>query len=216
MTAQVFSRPQIVILEAIKNRGYHQIEDGENLYVTTAGHHTPFYYDMRMVMSDTNILRLIVYELNKIVPSNIASVGGMAVGAIPLITAFAMYRGIPYYYIRPERKDHGLQNQIEGQVVMPTHILDDVYNTGSSFQKCREVLCNYFMNGKIPAEVSHEGVFMFMGHVMSTPGTVIIDRDHNFYGETKRDYSIKAVDALFTHSQFQDYLSGHYELTSPE
>lgn len=206
----IFTDNEIRLLDFIKQLGYHQSEDGVP-FVTTSGKLTMFYYDMRRVFSYSTPLRLVVRELDKLIPQDIKSIGGMAVGAIPLLVAFALWRNIPYYYIRKEKKEHGLQNKIEGDITMPTWILDDVYNTGSSFQRCREAIAEYYMNGRISEEVSHEGVFMFMGHCMSIKGTVVIDRDHNVYGDNPIPYSIKAVNSVFTHQQFLDYLHGNYQ-----
>lgn len=211
----IFTPRQIKLLEFIKQLGYHESLNGEP-FITTSGKSTMFYYDMRRVLAFPTALRLVVEELDELIPDNIKSVGGMAVGALPLLVAFALHRKIPYYYVRKERKQHGMQNNTEGaDVQMPTWILDDVYNTGASFQHCREEITNYYADGKIPEEVSHEGVFMFMGHCMSTKGSVVIDRDDSFYGDNPREYSIKAVNSIFTHQQFLDYLHGNYEVAPP-
>ncbi len=68
-------------------------------------------------------------------------VGGMETAAIPLVTAIVMkgkQRGTPVsgFYIRKSRDRDGLMRQIEGTLTdQPIILVDDLINTGSSFQK---------------------------------------------------------------------------------
>lgn len=74
-------------------------------------------------------------------------VGGMEVGAIPLVTAILTkatalgYSDVNSFIIRKERKDSGRARIIEGELDESRVILvDDLINSASSFEKCRVVL----------------------------------------------------------------------------
>jgi outer membrane protein assembly factor BamB/orotate phosphoribosyltransferase len=73
-------------------------------------------------------------------------IGGIEVAAIPLISAILMKsvsRGAPItgFIIRKERKLYGLGNLIEGPVTdLPIVIVDDLMNSGQSFEKVKAVL----------------------------------------------------------------------------
>ncbi len=73
-------------------------------------------------------------------------VGGMEVGAIPLVAAILMKstaRGSPVngFIVRKERKTYGTGGLIEGTVTdAPIIIVDDILNSGSSLEKVRVVL----------------------------------------------------------------------------
>jgi len=71
--------------------------------------------------------------------SKVKSVGGLASGAVPLVTAIVMKSygndcGINGFFIRKERKPHGLQKIIEGEIIEPVVIVDDVMTTGCSIR----------------------------------------------------------------------------------
>lgn len=76
---------------------------------------------------------------------NVKSVGALASGAVPLVTAIVMKSagdggGINGFFVRKERKPHGLQKIIEGEIIPPVVIVDDVVSTGLSIRLVMEAV----------------------------------------------------------------------------
>jgi orotate phosphoribosyltransferase len=81
-----------------------------------------------------------VYERLK--DTDIDSVGGLVMGAFPIITAVAIEsfqkgKPIPTFIVREQAKEHGTKRKIEGHLKPGTKvaIVDDVITTGGSVQK---------------------------------------------------------------------------------
>lgn len=111
--------------------------------VLASGRESDFYFDMKPTMFDPEGVTLLAeLILQKIEETGVDYVGGIAVGAIPLITpvsmaSFTRGRPIPGFFVRKEVKDHGTRRRIEG--VDPARlkgrnvvILEDVTTTGGS------------------------------------------------------------------------------------
>lgn len=84
-------------------------------------------------------VRLIMEQFGK--PDIIAGVatGGIAQGAL-----VAQELGLPFAYVRPEKKGHGLENQIEGVVNagQTVVVIEDLISTGGSSLKAVKALRN--------------------------------------------------------------------------
>jgi orotate phosphoribosyltransferase len=103
-----------------------------------------FYFDFRRLTGDPkgiNTTASILYTLIEKI-GNVKSVGGMESGAIPLATAISLLsltrspgNSIRSFYVRKERKKHGLTNIIEGCITSPAVVVDDVITTGESAVK---------------------------------------------------------------------------------
>lgn len=121
-------------LDLIKERSYR-----EGDFVLASGRKSKFYLDMKPTMfhpDGANLLGELV--LDRISNLNVDYVGGMAVGAIPLVTAVAVLsartpRPLPGFFVRKEVKDHGTKRRVDavanlnGKNVV---ILEDVTTTG--------------------------------------------------------------------------------------
>jgi orotate phosphoribosyltransferase len=107
-----------------------------------SGRTTNFYFDMKPTMFDPAgaawIAEMILDQLNDV---EVDYVGGLAIGAVPLVNSVAMLshlrgRPIPGFFVRAQVKEHGTKRRIEGtsesladkRVV----ILEDVTTTGGS------------------------------------------------------------------------------------
>jgi len=87
----------------------------------------------------------IIFEMIK--DQNIDAIGGLTMGADPIScsVAFASHinkKDIGSFAIRKERKEHGMQNQVEGDVKAGDRvvIIDDVITTGGSTIKAIEAV----------------------------------------------------------------------------
>jgi orotate phosphoribosyltransferase len=83
----------------------------------------------------------LLFDLIKTSTENIGGVGGMTLGADPLVTAVSMVSyldnaPIPAFIVRKEPKGHGTENYIEGKSNLPdgtrVALLEDVVTTGGT------------------------------------------------------------------------------------
>jgi orotate phosphoribosyltransferase len=106
----------------------------------TSGRSSNFYVDCKRTLYLPRGAFLAGELMLELVTENqIAQIGGMAVGALPLTDAIiaAAYRhGVELrgFFVRKETKAHGLQQRIEGafRLELRTAVLDDAITTGGS------------------------------------------------------------------------------------
>jgi len=114
-------------------------------FTWASGLKSPIYCDNRITLSYPSIRTHIRQEFVKMIlehydkPEVIAGVatGGIAQGAL-----VAQELGLPFIYVRSEKKSHGLSNQIEG-VIQPGQsvvVIEDLISTGGSSLKAVEAL----------------------------------------------------------------------------
>jgi orotate phosphoribosyltransferase len=109
-----------------------------------SGKESDFYFDMKPSMLHPEGARLIAeLILEKLAGMDVDYVGGVAVGAIPLLGPVALLslangRGVPGFFVRKDVKDHGTRRKIDGLGPAETLagrrvvILEDVTTTGGS------------------------------------------------------------------------------------
>lgn len=70
------------------------------------------------------------------------SLAGVALGAVPLVTATGLATGNPYVIVRKQTKGYGTGNRIEGRLTAdePVVVLEDVATTGKSALSAVEAL----------------------------------------------------------------------------
>lgn len=122
-----------------------------NLFTWASGIKSPIYCDNRITLSFPEIRTFLRQNFVKAImehhfePEAIAGVatGGIAQGAL-----IAQELGLPFAYVRSGKKDHGLTNQIEGEVRPEQRIVvvEDLISTGGSslgaVEALREAGCN--------------------------------------------------------------------------
>ncbi len=71
-----------------------------------------------------------------------ATLAGVALGAVPLVTATGLATGNPYVIVRKQTKGYGTGNRIEGELPPeePVIVLEDVATTGKSALSAVEAL----------------------------------------------------------------------------
>ena len=109
----------------------------KNPFTWTSGIKSPIYCDNRLVLSYPKIREFIANSMSQIIKNkygNDISVVGVATGAIAIGIMIAERLNLPYAYVRPEPKDHGLKNQIEGNINKNSNVLviEDLISTGKS------------------------------------------------------------------------------------
>jgi orotate phosphoribosyltransferase len=108
--------------------------------VLSSGGESNYYFDMKMTMLDPEgaqvLARLIYDELRDL---NVERVGGLELGAIPLIAPLAiesLLQGRPMagFIVRKASKDHGTRKEIEGEPIKGKKVvvIEDVTTQGKS------------------------------------------------------------------------------------
>ncbi len=91
-----------------------------------------YYVDKYRFETDPTALDLIADAFADIVGDRVAA--GVALGAVPLVTATSLRTGRPYLIVRKSSKDYGTANLIEGEFDSESEVvvLEDVATTGTS------------------------------------------------------------------------------------
>jgi orotate phosphoribosyltransferase len=108
--------------------------------VLASGRESNFYFDMKPAMLDPNganlLAELILQELQGVKAD---CIGGLEMGAVPLIAPVAMRspdfgRHLAGFFVRKTVKDHGTKKRIDGADIAgkTVVILEDVTTTGGS------------------------------------------------------------------------------------
>ncbi len=109
----------------------------KNPFTWTSGIKSPIYCDNRLILSYPNIRKFVADKMSDIVKNIYGediSIAGVATGAIAIGAMIAERLNLPYAYVRPESKGHGLKNQIEGSIQEGTNVvvIEDLISTGKS------------------------------------------------------------------------------------
>jgi orotate phosphoribosyltransferase len=113
-------------------------------FTLTSGKTSDFYIDGKQTTLDAEggyLCGLLLYDLIKQEQETIGAVGGMTLGADPLVTAVSIVsfldsNPIPAFIVRKEAKGHGTGNFIEGKKNLPVGcrvaLMEDVVTTGGT------------------------------------------------------------------------------------
>lgn len=119
-------------------------------FTLTSGKTSDFYIDGKQTTLSAEGAYLcgkLLFDLIKSSGAAIEAVGGMTLGADPLVTAVSLVsflekQPIPAFIVRKEAKGHGTGNYIEGLKNMPegctVALLEDVVTTGGTLLKVIE------------------------------------------------------------------------------
>lgn len=114
-------------------------------FTWSSGWKSPIYCDNRLALSYPGIRNFIKEELAAAIRENFTGVeciAGVATAGIPQGALVADTLQLPYLYVRPKPKDHGMGNLIEGRVVPGETVVlvEDLISTGGSSLKAAEAL----------------------------------------------------------------------------
>lgn len=113
------------------------IKRGE--FILSSGKKSNYYVDIKDACAYPHILDEIVREVSKRI--NGKAVGGVELGAVPIVSAVSYKMKLPYFIIRKEAS-HGLKKILIGNPVndMEVDIIEDVVTTGASVLRAVNVL----------------------------------------------------------------------------
>jgi len=122
----------------------HALKYGD--FTLASGKKSKYYINCKSVTLDAKGSYLAGAALLSLVGSQCMAVGGLALGADPLISSMTVISHlencpIKGFIVRKEQKGHGTQNQVENCPPKGTKvvIIDDVITTGGSALKAAEV-----------------------------------------------------------------------------
>jgi orotate phosphoribosyltransferase len=117
----------------------------ENPYTWASGWKSPIYCDNRLALGYPYIRDFIKSELAAVIFehfSNAETIAGVATAGISWGAMAADQLKLPFMYVRPKPKEHGMGNQIEGMYEKGQRVIviEDLISTGKSSLQVCEVL----------------------------------------------------------------------------
>lgn len=106
-------------------------------FTWASGLKSPIYCDNRVTLSYPAVRTYIRQEFVRLLMSRYSKpdvIAGVATGGIAQGALVAQELGLPFVYVRSEKKSHGLQNQIEGVIEsgQSVVVIEDLVSTGKS------------------------------------------------------------------------------------
>ena len=116
-------------------------------FTWASGWKSPIYCDNRKVLSFPFVRDFVKSEMCNVIFQDFAEanmVAGVATAGIPWGAMAADQLKLPYIYVRPKPKEHGLGNQIEGFFEKGNRVVvvEDLVSTGKSSLQVVDVLRN--------------------------------------------------------------------------
>ncbi len=117
----------------------------EKPYTWSSGWKSPVYCDNRLSLSYPPLRSYIKRCLAQAVRENFPeaqAIAGVATAGIPQGSLVAEELDLPFLYVRPKPKDHGLENLIEGKLEKGQRVvlIEDLISTGGSSLKAATTL----------------------------------------------------------------------------
>jgi len=109
----------------------------ETPFTWASGWKSPIYCDNRVLLSYPEHRRYVQAQLAEVIQRNYGRpdlIAGVATGAVAIGALVADLLELPFVYVRPEAKEHGRKNQVEGHLGrgMHTVVVEDLVSTGNS------------------------------------------------------------------------------------
>ena len=119
----------------------------KNPFIWANGWNAPMYCDDRKVLSYPKMRDFIRLELARVIAEMYPDadiIAGVATNAIAHGVLVAQQLSMPFVYVHPQPKDHGLENQIEGDLRprQSVVIVENQVNTGENILKVVEAIRN--------------------------------------------------------------------------
>jgi orotate phosphoribosyltransferase len=119
--------------------------NSEKPFTWASGWKSPIYCDNRLSLSYPEIRSAIREGLVQAIRQNFfsaESIAGVATAGIAQGVLVAEAMSLPFLYVRPKPKDHGMENLIEGRIVKGQKVVlvEDLVSTGGSSLKAAAAL----------------------------------------------------------------------------
>ena len=114
-------------------------------FTWSSGWLSPIYCDNRVTLSFPSVRSFIKLALAEEIRTKFPqaeAIGGVATAGIAQGALVADELGLPYIYVRPEAKSHGMGNQIEGRLQPGQKVvmIEDLISTGGSSLKAAQAV----------------------------------------------------------------------------
>ncbi|NLK92971.1 MAG: orotate phosphoribosyltransferase [Bacteroidales bacterium] len=118
-----------------------------NPFTWASGWKSPIYCDNRKTLSYPDVRNFIKLQMTRIILEkypDVQAIAGVATGAIAQGALVAAELNLPFVYIRSSKKDHGLENLVEGdlQTGQKVVVIEDLISTGGSSLKAVDAIRN--------------------------------------------------------------------------
>jgi orotate phosphoribosyltransferase len=119
--------------------------NSESPFTWSSGWKSPIYCDNRLSLSYPTLRTYIKLQLAEAIRENFdqaACIAGVATAGVPQGALVADVLQLPYVYVRPKPKDHGMGNLIEGRIEKGQKVVlvEDLISTGGSSLKAAQAL----------------------------------------------------------------------------
>lgn len=109
-------------------------------FVLKSGESSNIYFNFKSLTHHSILFTNICYQLSKLINiTNDIAIAGVPMGGIPLATLISYMLSKPMMLIRNEKKEYGMQQQIEGEFTSII-LIEDVITTGSSVLNIIDIL----------------------------------------------------------------------------
>jgi orotate phosphoribosyltransferase len=117
----------------------------KNPFTWSSGWKSPVYCDNRLALSYPDIRSYIKENLAKVVTNTYPTaecIAGVATAGIPQGALVAEHLRLPFIYVRPKPKEHGMGNLIEGKITKGQKVVlrEDLISTGGSSLKAAQAV----------------------------------------------------------------------------
>ncbi len=114
-------------------------------FTWSSGWKSPIYCDNRLALSYPSIRTYIKNSLASAIQENFSKVeciAGVATAGIPQGALVSEELGLPFVYVRPKPKEHGMGNLIEGKIEKGQKVVlvEDLISTGGSSLKAAQAM----------------------------------------------------------------------------
>jgi len=114
-------------------------------FTWSSGWKSPIYCDNRLALSYPRIRTYIKNSLSEAVKfthPEVECIAGVATAGIPQGALVADTLGLPFVYVRPKPKEHGMGNLIEGKIEKGQKVvlIEDLISTGGSSLKAAQAM----------------------------------------------------------------------------
>ncbi len=169
-------------------------------FTWSSGWKSPVYCDNRISLSYPKIREMIKSFLADAVRENFKGtecIAGVATAGIAQGALVAEELNLPFIYVRPKPKDHGMENLIEGKIVQGQRVVlvEDLISTGGSSLKAAETLksAGFIVDGMVAIFTYGFDVAVKNFEAASVPLICLSDFEHLLPEALKMNY-IKAED----------------------
>lgn len=166
-------------------------------FTWASGWKSPIYCDNRIVLSYPPIRNYIRSTMANNIENTFGKpdvIAGVATGAIGIGVLVAEYLGLPFIYVRPEAKEHGRKNQIEGSIEpgLTVVVIEDLISTGKSSLNAVKALRD--------AQVNIKGMVAIFSYGFETAST-------NFEAEKVSLYTLSNYENLLDQALKTKYIT---------